>query len=162
MMVDWSLQNRTSSRRSDGVAGVRVRRAILGGVDRIPTVWLIQPLCVTWKPGVCGRWVPRVRLIPGIRVGWMSVIRDRWVLRLWFCRLMRVWPMPRVRVHRTLGWTLGVVCGGVGVGAVVWGVGDDWRRLHSCNLISLKIMCMIQYELKQEAFHVLKKRRKEK
>lgn len=104
MMVDWSLRSRRSSWRSDCVAGVG--GPILGGVDRIPTIWLIYALRVTWKPGVSGGRVPWFWLVPGIRVGRVSVIRVFGPVMRW---LARVWLMPGVRSARALRWMLGVV-----------------------------------------------------
>lgn len=138
MTVDWSLRSRRSSWRSDCVA--RVGGVILGGVDRIPTIRLIYAVRVTRKPGVCGGRVPWFWQVPGVRVGRVSVIRVFGPVMRW---LTRVWLMPRVRSGRTLRWLLGLVYRGVGVGPAVWGEGDDGRRLHSCNLISLKTRCMM-------------------
>lgn len=36
------------------------------------------------------------------------------------------------------------MCEAAGVGGVVWVVGDHGWGLHSCNLISLEIMCVKQ------------------
>lgn len=69
MMVDWSLGHRwrRSALRGDCLVRIWVHR-VLDTVDRIPTVWLVLPVCETGLMGV-------IRVAYGIRLSRVCVTR---------------------------------------------------------------------------------------